>query len=42
MKEIKNILWMMLVLLFTTTNAMAQVNTEDDETNDEDEITVTD
>ena len=33
---------MMLVLLFTTTNAMAQVNTEDDETNDEDEITVTD
>ena len=36
------ILWMMLVLLFTTTNAMAQVNTEDDETNDEDEITVTD
>ena len=42
MKEIRNILWMMLVLLFTTTNAMAQVNTEDDETNDEDEITVTD
>ena len=36
------ILWMMLALLFTTTNAMAQVNTEDDETNDEDEITVTD
>ena len=36
------ILWMMLVLLFTATNAMAQVNTEDDETNDEDEITVTD
>ena len=33
---------MMLALLFTTTNAMAQVNTEDDETNDEDEITVTD
>jgi len=47
MKEMRNernrfILWMMLVLLFTTTNAMAQVNTEDDETNDEDEITVTD
>ena len=38
----KNILWMMLVLLFTTTNAMAQVNTEEDEPNDEDEITVTD
>ncbi len=32
----------MLVLLFTTTNAMAQVNTEEDEPNDEDEITVTD
>ena len=47
MKEMRNernrfILWMMLALLFTTTNAMAQVNTEDDETNDEDEITVTD
>ena len=42
MKEMKNILWMMLVLLFTTTNAMAQVNTEEDEPNDEDEITVTD
>ena len=36
------ILWMMLALLFTTTNVMAQVNTEDNETNDEDEITVTD
>ena len=33
---------MMLALLFTTTNVMAQVNTEDNETNDEDEITVTD
>jgi len=36
------ILWMILALLFTTTNVMAQVNTEDNETNDEDEITVTD
>ena len=47
MKEMRNernrfILWMMLALLFTTTNVMAQVNTEDNETNDEDEITVTD
>jgi membrane-bound lytic murein transglycosylase D len=33
---------MLLALLFATTNAMAQVNTEEDETNDEDEITVTD
>ena len=38
----KKITWILLALLFTTTNMMAQVNTEDDETNDEDEITVTD
>lgn len=35
-------LWMLLVMMFATTNMLAQVNTEDDETNDEDEITVTD
>lgn len=29
-------------MMFATTNMLAQVNTEDDETNDEDEITVTD
>ncbi len=31
-----------MAFLFTTANIMAQVNTEDDETNEEDEITVTD
>ena len=38
----KKITWMILALMFATTNMMAQVNTEDEETNDEDEITVTD
>lgn len=35
-------LWMLLAMMFATTSMLAQVNTEDDETNDEDEITVTD
>lgn len=35
-------LWMLLAMMFAATNMLAQVNTEDDETNDEDEITVTD
>lgn len=35
-------LWIILAMMFATTNMLAQVNTEDDETNDEDEITVTD
>lgn len=35
-------LWMLLAMMFATTSMLAQMNTEDDETNDEDEITVTD
>jgi len=37
-----NKIWILIAFLFTTANMMAQVNTEDDETNEEDEITVTD
>ncbi len=35
-------IWILIAFLFTATSMMAQVNTEDDETNEEDEITVTD
>ncbi len=37
-----NKIWILIAFLFTAANMMAQVNTEDDETNEEDEITVTD
>lgn len=38
----KKLKWIMLVLMFASTNMMAQVNNKEDETDEEDEITVTD
>jgi len=38
----KQLLWIILAMLLSTTNMLAQVNNEDDETIEEDEITVTD
>ena len=34
--------WILLILMFASTNMMAQVNNKEDETDEEDEITVTD
>ena len=38
----KKLKWILLILMFASTNMMAQVNNKEDETDEEDEITVTD